>query len=103
MAQCRYIIATSVNESFGRIPLEANLLKIPILASNSGGHKETIINNVTGHLIEYYSPNEFAKKIIFLENNPNFKLSIINNGYKHALKFFSLEQHVKKIKDIYEK
>jgi glycosyltransferase involved in cell wall biosynthesis len=101
MAKCDYIIATSIDESFGRIPLEANLLKVPIIASYSGGHKETIINYITGYLEEKNNLKRFAERIIFLERYPNIKKYIISNGYNHVVKKFSTSNHVNKIKEFY--
>ena len=34
------------------------MLKIPIIASNSGGHKETVIDGVTGYLVEIDDYND---------------------------------------------
>lgn len=101
MAKCDYIIATSIGESFGRIPLEANLLKVPIIASYSAGHKETIINYQTGYLEEKNNPKRFAERIMFLEKYPNIKKYIISNGYDHVIQKFSISNHVNKIKKFY--
>lgn len=97
MSKCNYIISCAVEESFGRIPIESNLLKIPIIASNSGGHKETVIDGVTGYLVEIDDYKMFSDKIFFLEKNQEIKNKFLENGYKHAIEKFSVKNHYKKI------
>lgn len=49
---CRALIYTPPNEHFGIVPLEAMYYKKPVIAVNSGGPTETIVNDVTGYLCE---------------------------------------------------
>ena len=44
------LMYTPDNEHFGIVPLEAMYSKTPVIAVNSGGPKETIVNNETGYL-----------------------------------------------------
>ena len=47
------IVSTSIEpEAFGRIAVEAQSMEKPIIASNLGGSKETIVNNKTGILFD---------------------------------------------------
>ena len=58
------VVSSSVRpEAFGRVSVEAQAMKIPILASNLGGSKETIVNQKTGLLIESDNPNLLAESI----------------------------------------
>ncbi|CAK7564490.1 MAG: Alpha-1,3-mannosyltransferase-like protein [Sporothrix epigloea] len=47
---CRLLIYTPANEHFGIVPLEAMLAGLPVLACNSGGPTETVVEGVTGWL-----------------------------------------------------
>ncbi|KPJ17914.1 Alpha-1,3/1,6-mannosyltransferase ALG2 [Papilio machaon] len=49
---CKALIYTPSNEHFGIVPLEAMYYKKPVIAVNSGGPTETIVNDVTGFLCE---------------------------------------------------
>ena len=51
-------------ESFGRIPVEAQAMGKVIIASNHGGHRETIINGLSGFLYHPLNPIELANSII---------------------------------------
>lgn len=46
----RLVIYTPSNEHFGIVPLEAMLAGVPVLAANSGGPLETVVEGETGWL-----------------------------------------------------
>ena len=45
-------------EAFGRVSVEAQSMEKPIIASNIGGSKETIIDDKTGFLFDAQKPEE---------------------------------------------
>ncbi|PYH75915.1 putative alpha-1,2-mannosyltransferase [Aspergillus uvarum CBS 121591] len=50
LLQSRLLLYTPVNEHFGIVPVEAMRAGIPVLASNTGGPRETIVEGETGWL-----------------------------------------------------
>lgn len=50
-------------EAFGRTPLEAQALEKIVIATNQGGHLETIIEGKTGYLVQYNNLDDWASKI----------------------------------------
>ena len=50
-------------EAFGRIPVEAQAMGKVIIASNHGGHRETIIDGLSGFLYPPLNPIELANSI----------------------------------------
>jgi len=49
----RFVVSTSVEpEAFGRVVLEAQAMGRPVIATNHGGPRETVVPEVTGWLIE---------------------------------------------------
>lgn len=46
----RLLVYTPSNEHFGIVPLEAMLAEVPVLAANSGGPLETVVDGRTGWL-----------------------------------------------------
>ena len=56
------VVSASIEpEAFGRVSVEAQSMGKPIVASNIGGSKETIINKKTGFLYKHDDPRELAK------------------------------------------
>lgn len=51
-ARCKGLICTSIDEDFGLTPLEAMASGKPVIAVNEGGFAETVIDGVTGRLVE---------------------------------------------------
>ena len=57
------IVSTSIEpEAFGRVSVEAQSMEKPIIASDIGGSKETIIDNKTGLLFKSEDPKSLCEK-----------------------------------------
>ncbi|KAK3683917.1 glycosyltransferase family 4 protein [Podospora appendiculata] len=50
LARARLLVYTPANEHFGIVPLEAMLRGVPVLAADTGGPTETVVEGVTGWL-----------------------------------------------------
>ena len=58
------VVSASIEpEGFGRVPVEAQAMGRPIIATNHGGAKETIIHGETGWLVPPNAPKEMAQAI----------------------------------------
>ena len=64
------LLYTPENEHFGIVPVEAMYCGCIVLACNSGGPTESILDTKTGFLLNADSPSEWALKIeeIFATN-----------------------------------
>ena len=87
------VVSASIEpEAFGRVSVEAQSMGKPIVASNIGGSKETIINKKTGFLYKHDDPRELAKTL-----NTVIQLSVDelkfmgNEGRKNVTKKFDVE------------
>ena len=87
------VVSASIEpEAFGRVSVEAQAMGKPIIASNIGGSKETIINKKTGFLYKHDDPRELAKIL-----NTVIQLSVDdlkfmgNEGRKNVTKKFDVE------------
>ena len=87
------VVSASIEpEAFGRVSVEAQAMGKPIVASNIGGSKETIINKKTGFLYKHDDPRELAKIL-----NTVIQLSVDdlkfmgNEGRKNVTKKFDVE------------
>ncbi|RZO49264.1 MAG: glycosyltransferase [Candidatus Pelagibacterales bacterium] len=80
-------------EAFGRVSVEAQAMQIPIIASNIGGSKETIINGKTGHLFKNNDPIDLASSIAeVMQKDYNSIKSIGFEGRKNVLKKFDVDK-----------
>ena len=88
------IVSSSIEpEAFGRVSVEAQSMEKPIIASNIGGSKETIINDKTGFLFEAGKPASLSKKIIeVLQLDETTLKSLGNEGRKNVIKKFNIEK-----------
>ncbi len=60
LCACQAVLYTPTNEHFGIVPVEAMASATPVIACNSGGPRESIVDGVTGFLKDP-DPIEFAK------------------------------------------
>ena len=89
------IVSTSIEpEAFGRIAVEAQSMEKPIIASDLGGSKETIVNNKTGILFDAGDSDDLSKKIIEFFN---FDKSTIEQMGKEGRKNVSAKFNVEKM------
>jgi len=89
-----FVVSASIKpEAFGRVSVEAQSMQKPILASNIGGSKETIIDNKTGILFEAGNSEEMSKKIIELLNLDESTINQMGiEGRKNVINKFNVEK-----------
>ena len=86
------VSASTSPEAFGRVSVEAQAMGKPIIASNIGGSKETILKGKSGFLYNYEDHRELAKTINnVIELDQDSLISIGNEGRKNVTKKFDVE------------
>ena len=88
------VVSPSIEpEAFGRVAVEAQSMEKPIIASDIGGSKETIINNKTGFLFKSGNAESLSKKILEVLNTDESKLKSMGiEGRKNIVKKFNVEK-----------
>ena len=88
------VVSCSIKpEAFGRVAVEAQAMQKPIVASNLGGSRETILNNKSGFLYKYDDPRDLAKILnSIMEMDKETLNSIGNEGRKNVSKKFDVEK-----------
>jgi len=87
------VVSASIEpEAFGRVAVESQSMGKPIIASNIGGSKETVLNKKSGFLYKHDDPRELAKNLntVIELNQEELKL-IGNEGRKNISKKFDVE------------
>ena len=87
------VVSASIEpEAFGRVAVESQSMGKPIIASNIGGSKETVLNKKSGYLYKHDDPRELAKSLntVIQLNQEELKL-MGNEGRKNVTKKFDVE------------
>ncbi|MDB9760754.1 glycosyltransferase [Pelagibacteraceae bacterium] len=87
-------ISSSIEpEAFGRVAVEAQAMSKPIIASNLGGSKETVLNGKSGLLFGSKNSKELASIINKLMSTDKESLSLMGeHGRKNVEKKFNVDQ-----------
>ena len=87
------VVSASIEpEAFGRVSVETQSMGKPIVASNIGGSKETILNKKSGFLYKYDDPRDLAKSLNTVIQLSQEELKLMGNeGRKNVSKKFDVE------------
>lgn len=86
---CKGFITTSKDEDFGMTVVEAMAAGKPVVASDEGGHKETVLHGSTGYLVKGDNPKDYVDAIQRVSKNPKqFKSSCIDQSKKFDTSIF---------------
>ena len=87
------VVSASIEpEAFGRVSVEAQAMGKPIIASDLGGSKETILRGKSGFLYKHDDPRDLAKTLNgVIELDQDSLNSIGNEGRKNITKNFDVE------------
>ena len=101
IADSNVLFMTSKNEGFGLVALEAAILGVPTVSTDTGGIKDFIINGKSGYIVSK-NPGLIAKRIsTLLKDNRKSKL-IGEEARKRAVREFSIESYIKKVENLYQ-
>ena len=88
------IVSASIEpEAFGRVIVEAQSMEKPVIASNIGGSKETVVDEKTGFLFESGNPKSLSQKILKTISMDEMSLKSIGiEGRKNIIQKFNVEK-----------
>ena len=84
-------------EGFGIVYLEANLCGKPVIAGDSGGIKDAVINGETGLVVNSDNLEEVSAAISVLAENESLRHKLGITGQNRALKDFNWEKRAEEI------
>jgi len=90
-------------EPFGRVIIEAMSMQIPVIATNIGGPIEIISDGRDGILIEPNQPEQLAKTILMLLDDPERRQKIGKAARKTIEEFYDSKIVAEQVEMIYKK
>ena len=91
------VVSASIEpEAFGRVSVEAQSMEVPIVASDIGGSRETVIKAKTGFLFKNNEADDLANTLsAIMQKDYNSIKSIGLEGRKNVLKKFDVDKMCK--------
>ena len=91
---CDLVVSSSIEpEAFGRVAVEAQAMNKPIVASDIGGSRETVLNGKSGLLYKHNDPKELAKAINKIMKMDKQSLNLMGElGRKNVEKKYNVDQ-----------
>jgi glycosyltransferase involved in cell wall biosynthesis len=101
MAACDVICAPAIDEGAGRVVVEAMLARVPVVAVDSGGHRELVTHEVDGMLVPPGDVAAMARTVTRIAAEPGLRAGLVERARQRA-EAFSVEAHVAAITTIYD-
>ena len=90
------------NEGISNSILEYMALGKPVIATDSGGTKEIVVNNKTGFIIQPENVDELFSKIDYLLDHTDIAQEMGENGKCRVQTEFSIDKMISAYEEIYE-
>jgi len=95
-------VNVSLQESFGVAVVEAMACEKPIVATNVGGLREVVENNVTGIFVPPNDVVKTADAILDFLNHPDKSFKFGKAGRERVLKYYDWKKNLDAIENLYE-
>lgn len=101
--RCSMVVMPSmVPESFGLVGIEAMAFSKPVVAFDSGGIREWLINGETGFFVERGNVREMAKRVSLILDDDSTAVKMGKNGKIQVEKYYRKDLHLKELLNVYE-
>ena len=96
------VAVPSYSESFGLVAVEAQACGTPVIATNVGGLKTVVADNLSGLLVNGHDPRTWAEALAQISLNEKLSNELSSGARMHASKF-SWDKTVEGLVQVYEK
>lgn len=94
------VVPSQSYESFGYTALEAMACGIPVMATNTGGLKEVVLDGVCGYIIDFKNVDSFAKRTVELLLDVKLRKKMGKNGKKRYEQYFTAKRMARQYADL---
>ena len=95
-------VTTPWYEPFGITPLEAMACGTPVVGSEVGGIKHSVVDGVTGYLVPPNDPDALARRLAELYCDPALRARLSRNGLQRVQKHFTWERIARSVAALYD-
>lgn len=96
------VLATTAQEAFGRVVIEAQASGVPVVATKVGGVVDIIDDGVNGLLVTSADSDSMAEGIIKVLRNQELSSALAKNAYAKVLSQFTLEKMARMTLEVYQ-
>jgi len=96
-------ISTSYSEGFGLSIIEAMAAKVPVISTPVGGISDFLIDRVNGLAVPAHRPEQIARSILYLYQNPDLREKLIEAAYTLVSERFTLDKMAEQTLHLYKK
>lgn len=97
------VVPSLVPEGFGRVPVEAMAMGVPVIASNLGAIKETVLDGETGWLLPVDDPEPWSKQILQALDLPDAqRRDMATKGMKRTRTLFNHKHMIAETLAVYD-
>ena len=102
LSKAHVLINSSIREGWGLVNIEANSVKMPVIAYKSPGLVDSVVDGVSGLLCEENTPQSLAVNVIKISKDESFYKQLTKSAQKWSSNF-SWQKSTKISLDILEK
>ena len=92
----------SKSEGFGRVTAEYMYAGIGVIAADTGASPELVKDNKTGLIYHRNDPEDLARKIALMYQDPHLMTILGKNAHEDAKTRFSLQTHYGNVMEVYQ-
>lgn len=92
-----------VKEGFSNSIMEYMAAGLPVICTDSGGHKELVVDGDTGFIIPPEDVDSFIGKLLYLKNHPDVSERMGKAGFKRVISLCSIERMISEYEVIYRR
>jgi glycosyltransferase involved in cell wall biosynthesis len=101
-AACDAFVYPSAESTWGLVVTEAMAASKPVIVSKQVGTSEIIQDHTNGIVIEWANPEEIAKQVEILMDNPKLRKKLGENAYEYVKNNLSWSRYAESVETVFQ-